>query len=92
MDLYRGSQQGCTVSFPSAWGGGPMSQIEGPGAWNSRCISPTTYPAGGREGQEGTFPLAGVHRRSFLTHSLTHSLLLPMVLLLLLTILHDLRM
>ena len=45
-------------------GGGPMevrvapfpSQIEGPGAWNSRWISPMTYAEGGREGREGTFP------------------------------------
>ena len=37
-------------------GGTFPSQIEGPGAWNSRWISPMTYAEGGREGREGTFP------------------------------------
>ena len=60
---------GCLAKCPnpnprSGWGGGPMevrvapfpSQIEGPGEWNSRWISPMTYAEGGREGREGTFP------------------------------------
>ena len=45
-------------------GGGPMtarvapfpSQIEGPGGWNSRWISPMTHAEGRSTGRDATFP------------------------------------
>ena len=61
--MYSTSAQ-VQPKLPGLGGGGPMkvrvapfpSQIEGPGAWNSRWISAMTNAEGGREGREGTSP------------------------------------